>query len=91
MAQMVRDSVEKIQRRIEMTYEIEGIIGAKRGEFIFMSLIPMGVILYMRVFSPEFMSVLYGNTVGAILMTACLAVYFAAIILGIKILRRAGE
>lgn len=91
MVQMVRDSVEKIQRRIEMTYEIEGIIGAKRGEFIFMMIIPLGVILYMRVFSPEFMSVLYGNVVGAMLMTACLAVYFAAIILGMKILRRAGE
>lgn len=87
MAQMVRDSVEKIQSRIEMTYEIEGIIGAKRGEFFFMALIPIGVILYMRVFSPDFMDVLYGNLAGALLMTLCLVVYVGAILLGAVILK----
>ena len=33
LAMLVRDSVEKIQQRIETTYEIEGLIGAKRNEF----------------------------------------------------------
>ena len=61
LAMLVRDSVEKIQQRIETTYEIEGLIGAKRNEFLFMCMIPAGIIVYMRLFSPEFMSVLYGN------------------------------
>lgn len=87
MALMVRDSVEKIQHRIELSYEIEGIIGAKRGEFFFMVMIPIGVILYMRIFSAEFMSALYGNLVGGLLMTACLGVYCGAIFLGITILK----
>lgn len=87
MVQLVRDSVEKIQRRIEISHEIEGTIGAKRGEFVFMSCIPVGIIMYMRVFSPEFMSVLYDNIIGRICMTVCMIIYIAAILLGMHILR----
>ena len=87
MVQLVRDSVGKIQRRIEISHEIEGTIGAKRGEFIFMCCIPVGIIVYMRIFSPEFMSVLYDNILGKICMTVCLFIYFAAILLGVHILR----
>ena len=84
---LVRDSVEKIQQRIETTYEIEGLIGAKRNEFLFMCMIPAGIIVYMRLFSPEFMSVLYGNPVGAALMTLCLFVYIGPFCMGLKILQ----
>ena len=87
MVQLVRDSVDKIQRRIEISHEIEGTIGAKRGEFVFMCCIPVGIIVYMRIFSPEFMSTLYDNMIGKICMTACLAMYIFAILLGIYILR----
>ena len=87
LALFVRDNVDKIQRRIETSYEIEGLIGAKRKEFLFMSMIPAAIVLYMRLFSPEFMAVLYGNPVGAGLMTACLGLYIAAFCLGIKILQ----
>lgn len=86
LALLVRDSVEKIQRRIEITYEIEGLIGAKRNEFLFMCMIPAGIILYMRFFSGEFMAVLYGNWIGAVLMTFCLGVYVGAFGIGMKIL-----
>ncbi len=87
MVQLVRDSVGKIQRRIEISHEIEGIIGAKRGEFVFMCCIPMGIIVYMRIFSPEFMSVLYDNLIGRVCMSVCFMVYIAAVLLGIHILK----
>ncbi len=88
LIQLVRDSVGKIQRRIEIRHEIEGIIGAKRGEFVFMCLIPIGIILYMRCFSPEFTSILYGNLMGGICMTACLGLYIFAIFIGVCILKK---
>lgn len=87
MARLVQDSVGKIQRRIEMVYEIEGIIGAKRNEFLFMCAIPVGIIVYMRMTSPDFMAVLYGNIRGVLCMTICLIMYIAAIYLGMRILR----
>lgn len=87
LALLVRDSVGKIQKRIETTYEIEGLIGAKRNEFLFMCGIPAGIIVYMRIFSSEFMSVLYGNVMGALLMTVCLGCYVSAFYLGMTILK----
>lgn len=87
MAALVHDSVENIQRRIEISYEIEGILGAKRSEFFFMCVIPAGVIFYMRIFSSEFMDVLYRNATGIIVMSLCFGVYIGSICLGIRILR----
>ena len=87
LAELVKSGVEKIQRRIEVNYEIEGMIGAKRGEFGFMCIIPAGIIAYMRCFSPEFMAVMYGNVPGALAMTLCLIIYAAAVGAGLHILR----
>lgn len=87
LAVLVKSGVEKIQRRMEMNYEMEGLIGAKRKEFGFMCIIPAGIIAYMRCFSPEFMSVLYGNLPGALAMTACLLIYGAAVGIGLHILQ----
>lgn len=87
LAALVRSGVEKIQRRIEMNYEIEGMIGAKRNEFGFMCVIPAGIIAYMRCFSPAFMAVMYGYLPGALAMTACLVLYGAAIGIGWHILQ----
>ena len=70
-----------------MTYEIKGILGAKRSEFVFMCVIPLGIIVYMRIFSAEFMSVLYTTWLGAICMTGCLGLYIVAVALGLYILK----
>lgn len=87
MAGIVRDSVGNIQRRIESSHEIEGIIGAKRGEFFVMSGIPAGILCYMRLISPDFMDVLYKNIFGRLIMCVCLLVYIAAFVWGLYILK----
>ena len=87
MAQLVRDSVEKIQRRIEISYEINGIVGANRSEFAIMCAIPLVIIIYMRIFSAEFMEVLYTSMAGMFCMTGCLGLYALAVWLGLRILK----
>ena len=89
LAGLVRDSVEKIQRRIEVSYEIEGLIGAKQMEFEFMCVIPSAILLYMRFFSADFMAALYGNVQGILLTSVCLAGYGGAIGIGMRILKSA--
>lgn len=86
---LVKDTMEKIQDRIEINYEIEGMIGAKRSEFLFMCMIPAGIMAYMKIFSPDFMEILYGNLVGIALMTGCLMIYMLSILWGIRILNKA--
>ena len=50
-----------------------------------MSVIPLGIIGYMRLSFPEFMAGLYGNLPGAAFMSICLGAYIAAWKLGCKI------
>ena len=86
MPQIIKNSVETIKNKIESENEIRTLLGAKTGEFKLMVMIPVAVMLYMRVFSPGFMEVLYKNPAGLVFMTCCLGVYGAAVSWGFKIL-----
>ena len=50
-----------------------------------MSLMPAGIIVYLQMTSPGFLSVLYGNPFGIAAMSICLAIYAAAYWMGRKI------
>ena len=50
-----------------------------------MAVIPFVMIAYMKFSFPEFMKILYGKPTGIGVMTACLAIYFGAYLLGEKI------
>ena len=86
MSQIMKNSVETIKNKIESEAQIRTILSARSGEFKLMVLIPLGVMLYMRIFSSGFMDVLYGNGAGILFMTICLGVYGGAILWGMKIL-----
>ena len=46
---------------------------------------PLVITLYLRLTSPEYIDVLYGNVMGIIVMTICLLIYAAAVMLAQKI------
>ena len=48
--------------------------------------VPFGILLYVGLTSPEFLAPLYGNLLGAAVMTVCLLVYAGAFLLAEKIL-----
>ena len=48
----------------------------KKLEFEIMSMIPFGMIGYMKLTFGDFLKVLYGNPAGIIVMSICLALYF---------------
>lgn len=75
---IIQDAVQQIGDRAEVKREIETVITAKKLEFRVMSIIPFGIIGYMRVSFPEFMEALYGNLPGICFMSGCLALYLAA-------------
>ena len=86
MIAVLRQTIETICMKLEVQQEIYTIIVAKQMEFKIMSAIPMGIIVYLKVSFPEFLSVLYGSAVGKIVMTVCLIIYFVAYQWGRKIL-----
>ncbi|EOT22538.1 hypothetical protein C805_03387 [Eubacterium sp. 14-2] len=70
-----RNTADKIREKAEVTREIETVMAAKRLEMNIMNLVPFGILLYVGISSPEFLEPLYGNPVGAGIMTVALGVY----------------
>lgn len=77
--------ISSIEERIQVKKEIDAILASRKMEQKIMSVIPLGIILYMQITSPEFLSVLYGNPVGACVMTICLLLYAAAFQWGVRL------
>lgn len=84
---ILKNAVKIIGDKIEVEREIQTLLSAKKLEFHVMCVIPLGMVLYMRMAFPEFLSVLYGGIPGIILMTACLGVYAFAWRLGSKMIQ----
>lgn len=82
---VIQNTVKTLCGKMEVRQEIQTLIAAKRLEFRVMTVVPFGIIFYMRISFREFMNVLYGNAVGAAIMSGCLVIYFAAWILGQRI------
>lgn len=84
---IIKNAIGNICDIIDVEGEIQVVLSGKRMEFQVMSLIPLGMLCYMKWSFGDFMGVLYGNLLGAILMTICLGVYGAAIVWGNKIIQ----
>ena len=82
LVQILKTAIRQLCEKVEVRREIEVINASKRLEFRVMCCVPVGMIAYMKLSFPEFMSVLYGNLFGVIFMSICLGVYAAAFLLG---------
>lgn len=85
MKKILQRTAQMLGDKIEVKKEIEASLAAKKSEQTLMSLMPFGIILYMRMTSPGFLDVLYGNLFGAAVMSLCLAAYGFAYWLGRRI------
>ena len=71
--------------KIDVEREITTLVSGKKLELKIMTMIPLGMVLYMKISFPEFLDVLYGNIAGVIIMSICLLVYVVAYELGRRI------
>ena len=85
MALMIRKAAGTIEGKMDVEQEIEAALASKKLEQRIMSVMPGGIILYMRISSPGFLDVLYGNPAGAAVMGAVLAAYIGAVLWGRRI------
>jgi tight adherence protein B len=83
----IKQTAFKIEEAMAVKQEIETITTEKRLELKVMSFMPMGILGYISLTSSSFISPLYGNLIGIILMTICLVVYGLLIMLGRKIVQ----
>ncbi|WP_207637203.1 type II secretion system F family protein [Eubacterium xylanophilum] len=75
LVKIIRGTSGNIAERQESRREIETMISGKKMEANIMSIIPMSMIVYMRVFSPGYLDPMYHNLAGVVMMTVCLVLY----------------
>ncbi len=82
---IIRTTIERICDKIEVSEEIHTVMSEKALEQKIMCVIPLGILGFLRLTSPEFIGVLYGNAMGIFIMTIALFVYGCSFFLGEKI------
>lgn len=85
LIKIIRQTTKVIGDKIDVKREIKTLITAKQFETKIMNLIPLGIILYMWIFSPGFLDPLYHNFLGVMIMTISLIVYIIAFLLSKRI------
>lgn len=84
---IIRNTTSCIRQKQETLQEIETTLSGKIMEQNIMSVIPLGILAYVRLASPEFLEGMYGNALGSTVMTICFLVYAAAYFWGRKIVQ----
>ena len=82
---MRRTSIS-IREKIEIQRQISTMITGKRLEMRCMTAIPLFIIAYLQISSPEFLNPLYHNLAGGIVMTIALLVYVGSYLLAYRIM-----
>lgn len=82
LIQIIKQTVEVIKEKQTLLKEIQVQTAAKRLEFHIMCMIVPGMIVYLKLFSPGFLDILYHNLLGQLFMGLTLLGYFGAVSLG---------
>ena len=85
LTEVIERSASVIEDKVETEKEIQIVISARKLEQRIMNVVPFGSLLYISAGSKGFFDVLYHNPAGVLVMTVCLAVYMAAVVLSRKI------
>lgn len=78
LLKITRNTSSIISERIEVNREIQTIITGKQLESRIMSLVPAGIIVYLKVGCAGFLDSLYGNLPGVMVMSVVLVFYVLA-------------
>ena len=87
MVDLIKRTSDNIAGRIDTRSEIAVLVSSRLLEQRIMTLIPAVMIVYMDLTSDGLLDPLYGNAAGVLIMTVCLAIYLAAMLLGRKMVR----
>lgn len=85
MSAVIQKCAGMVADKIDVHREIETSIASKKAEQNIMSIMPAGIIMYIKLACPGFLDKMYGNAFGVTAMTVCLIIYAAAFFLGRKI------
>lgn len=82
---IIRSTVQTIRDKLEVQGEIAAMLAGKRFEQKIMNIIPFGILLYVKLTSGKMLEIMYGNALGAVIMSVCLIVYLVSMFLAERI------
>lgn len=83
---IMKNTIRMLQERMDAEEEIVTTIAEKQLEFRLMTVIPLGIIVYLRITAGTLIKSLYGNITGVIVMTICLVIYGGCYLYGKRLL-----
>ena len=87
LGEVISAVTAQLSEQFRAEAQITSMLSAKRLELRIMDVIPLSILLYIRLVSPDLLAVMYESFAGRIIMTLCLCVYLLAIFLAEKILK----
>lgn len=87
LVSIIDSTSRTIGEKLRVREEIVTVTTAKQLEQTIMSVIPAAIILYLRFAFVGFLDVLYEGIFGRLVMTVCLLIYGAAILVGRRMVR----
>lgn len=84
---IIRNTVSCIRQKQETMQEIETCLAGKLMEQKIMSAIPLFILMYVKLTSPDFLEVMYETAAGMAVMVVCFGVYLMAFLWGLNIVR----
>lgn len=85
MVGVIKQVKSMLYEKIELERNIQIMCAAKKSEAMIMAIMPAGMLLYFKIFSPDFIDGMYGNLLGIIVMAIVLIVYVLLVVLIDKI------
>lgn len=76
--EIIRTTVHRIGERFELQRQLEADLAARRLESQIMNVVPLVILIYLKLTSPGYFDVLYGNITGICVMSVCLGIYVLA-------------
>ena len=72
LVKIITNTAENISQKIEISQEIDTAIAAKKLEQTIMGIMPFAIVLYIRVSNQVYISALYHNLIGIVVMLVSL-------------------
>ncbi len=86
LTEIIRTVTERMQAKEEILVEIETSLAAQRMEQRMMDMLLPGILLFITISSPSYVTALYHNPIGILVMSASLAGYLGCIFWSEKIM-----
>lgn len=83
---IIEGTTEHMRARFETEREIQVLVASRKMEQKVMNLMPLLILAYLKLTSPGFLDVLYGNFPGVLFMSLCLLLYGLALVLAEKLM-----